>query len=158
MTRLQDELQQRRPFRNLEEEATLNLFRTVSLLEGLSTAFLRDHGLTPSQYNVLRILRGAGDAGLGRNEIGERMIDRAPDITRMLDRMEQAGLVHRERSTTDRRCVPTVLTAEGRAIVDALDQPNADIQHAYLGHLSQEQLLTLIETLTQIRERIPIDR
>lgn len=154
MSPLQDELQQRRPFRSLEEEAALNLARTMSLLEDQSVAFLRDHGLTPSQYNVLRILRGAGDEGLGRNEIGERMISRAPDITRLLDRMEAAGLVHRQRSTTDRRCVPTVITEKGRALVDALDKPNADMQHAHFGHLTAGQLHTLIETLTQIRERI----
>ncbi|GGO38873.1 MarR family winged helix-turn-helix transcriptional regulator [Deinococcus humi] len=152
MTSLLDELQQRRPFRSREEEAALNLFRTVSLIEEVTSDFLRQHDLTSSQYNVLRILRGAGEAGLGRNEIGERMIKRAPDITRLLDRMEAAGLVHRQRSTTDRRCVPTVLTDKGRALVDALDEPNAAMQHAQFGHLSEGQLLTLIETLTQIRE------
>ena len=154
MTSLRDELQQRRPFRSLEEEAALNLFRTVSLIEEGTNDFLREHGLTPSQYNVLRILRGAGETGLGRNEIGERMLKRAPDITRLLNRMEAAGLVHRQRSTTDRRCVPTVLTDKGHALVDALDRPNAELQHAQFGHLSEGQLLTLIETLTQIRERM----
>ncbi|MFC4640407.1 MarR family winged helix-turn-helix transcriptional regulator [Deinococcus hohokamensis] len=156
MNPLLDELKQRTPFRSLEEEAALNLARTVTLLEDRGAEFLREHGLTTSQYNVLRILRGAGDAGLGRNEIGERMLSRAPDITRLLDRMEAAGLVKRERSTTDRRCVPTVLTEQGRALVDALDEPMAANQHAHFGHLSQGQLLTLIETLTQIRDRLTV--
>ncbi|UBV45425.1 MarR family transcriptional regulator (plasmid) [Deinococcus taeanensis] len=154
MTPLRDEIQQRRPFRSLEEEAALNLFRTVSVIEEVMSDFLREHGLTPSQYNILRILRGAGDAGLGRNEIGERMLKRAPDMTRLLDRMEAAGLVLRQRSTTDRRCVPTLLTEKGRALVDALDKPNAALQDAQFAHLSHGQLLTLIETLTQIRERL----
>ncbi|SMB82669.1 MarR family winged helix-turn-helix transcriptional regulator [Deinococcus hopiensis] len=158
MGSLQDELQQRRPFRSLEEEAALNLMRTVSLLDERGTELMRQYGLTLSQYNVLRILRGAGEAGLGRNQIGDRMITRAPDITRLLDRMEAAGLVHRVRSTADRRCVPTLLTDKGRALVDALDGPSAALQHANFGHLSQGQLITLIETLTQIRGHLPAGR
>ena len=94
------------------------------------------------------------DRPTDRNEIGERMISRASDITRLLDRMEAAGLVRRERSTVDRRCVPSVLAAQGRALVDALDKPNAALQHAHSGHLSQGQLITLIETLTRIRDQL----
>lgn len=151
---LRDEIHQQRPFRSLEEEAGLNLLRTAQLLADQGEAFYREYGLNPTQYNVLRILRGAGDAGLGRNEIRDRLLTRMPDVTRLLDRMEEAGLVRRERSATDRRCVPTVLTEQGRALVDALDEPVADMQQRRFGHLTPGQLHTLIEILTQVRSRI----
>lgn len=153
-TTLREEIQQSKPFRSLEEEVSLNLFRTVQLLDETSMQLFRQHGLTPTQYNVLRILRGAGDTGLGRNDIRDRLLDRMPDVTRLLDKMEEAGLVRRERSTTDRRCVPTLLTKRGKALVDELDAPVATMQHEQLGHLTPGQLHTLIETLTQIRSRL----
>ncbi len=156
-TTLQQEIQQSKPFRSLEEEASLNLFRTVQLLADTNMQLMRQHGLTPTQYNVLRILRGAGDTGLGRNDIRDRLLDRMPDVTRLLDKMEEAGLVRRERSTTDRRCVPTLLTEKGKALVDELDAPVAAMQHEQFGHLTPGQLHTLIETLTQIRSRLAPD-
>ncbi|SMB97177.1 MarR family winged helix-turn-helix transcriptional regulator [Deinococcus hopiensis] len=152
---LRDEIKQHRPFRSLEEEAGLNLLRTTRLLLDRSEAFYREHGLTPTQYNVLRILRGAGDGGLGRNEIRERLLDRMPDVTRLLDKMEDMGLVKRLRSTTDRRCVPTTLTDKGRDLVNALDDPVAAMQREQFGHLTPGQLHSLIETLTLIRARLP---
>ncbi|WP_245588605.1 MarR family winged helix-turn-helix transcriptional regulator [Deinococcus pimensis] len=151
---LRDDIRQRRPFRSLEEEAALNLFRTAQLLGDANEAFYRAHGLTPTQYNVLRILRGAGAEGLGRNEIRERLLTRMPDVTRLLDRMEDQGLVVRARSTTDRRCVPTSLTEKGRALVDRLDEPVAALQHAQFGHLTPGQLHTLIEIMTSIRAEL----
>jgi DNA-binding MarR family transcriptional regulator len=151
---LRDEIQQQRPFRSLEEEAALNLYRTTQLLADMAETFHRQHGLTPTQYNVLRILRGAGSEGLGRNEIRERLLNRMPDVTRLLDKMEEAGLVWRERSTSDRRCVPTVLTEKGRALVNELDEPVAAMQHEQFGHLTPGQLHSLVETLTQIRARL----
>ncbi|WP_045234945.1 MarR family winged helix-turn-helix transcriptional regulator [Deinococcus pimensis] len=152
---LREEIQQHRPFRSLEEEAALNLHRTTQLLLDQAEAFYREHGLTPTQYNVLRILRGAGAAGLGRNEIRERLISRMPDVTRLLDKMEDMGLVKRERSVSDRRCVPTILTQKGRELVDALDEPVAAMQREQFGHLTPGQLLSLIETLSLIRVRLP---
>ena len=152
---LRDEIQQPRPFRSLEEEAALNLHRTAQLLADRSEAKLREHGLAPNQYNILRILRGAGDGGLGRNEIRERLLSRMPDVTRLLDKMEDMGLVMRVRSTSDRRCVPTVLTEKGRALVDALDEPVAAMQHEQFGHLTPGQLHSLIEILTLIRAQLP---
>lgn len=156
-TTLREEIQQQRPFRSLEEEASLNLFRTVQMLADANMQLLHEHGLTPTQYNVLRILRGAGEGGLGRNDIRDRLLDRMPDVTRLLDKMEEAGLVRRERSTTDRRCVPTLLTEKGKALVDELDAPVAAMQHEQFGHLTPGQLHTLIETLTQIRSRLAPD-
>lgn len=153
-TSLREEIHQQRPFHSLEEEAALNLLRTAQVLADDSEALFRAHALSPTQYNVLRILRGAGDGGLGRNEIRERLITRMPDVTRLLDRMEDAGLVRRERSATDRRCVPTVLTGRGRELVDALDEPTDALQRKQFGHLSAGQLHSLIETLTQIRTHL----
>lgn len=151
---LREEIQQQRPFRSLEEDAALNLVRTARLLADVDEAFFRRHDLTPTQYNVLRILRGAGDAGLGRNEIRERLLSRMPDVTRLLDKMEEAGLVRRERSRSDRRCVPTVLTEKGKALVDALDEPVDALHAAQFGHLTTGQLHTLIETLTLLRSKL----
>lgn len=152
---LREEIHQGRPFRSLEEEAALNLYRTTQMLADLNEVFYRQHGLTLTQYNVLRILRGAGAEGLGRNEIRERLLSRMPDVTRLLDRMEEAGLVRRERSATDRRCVPTFLTEKGRTLVDELDEPVAALNQRQFGHLTPGQLHSLIETLTQIRLQLP---
>jgi DNA-binding MarR family transcriptional regulator len=149
-----DELQQQHFLQSLEEEAVLSLYRTSQLLLDLNEAFCREHGFTLTQYNVLRILRGAGDAGLGRNEIRERLVNRMPDVTRLLDKMEEAGLVRRERSAADRRYVPTVLTERGRALVNGMDGPVVELQRSHLGHLSPGQLHTLIETMTSIRSRL----
>ncbi|GAA3822086.1 MarR family transcriptional regulator [Deinococcus aetherius] len=151
---MREEIQQQRPFRSLEEEAALNLYRTTQLLDDQNDAFYRQYGLTSTQYNVLRILRGAGPEGLGRNDIRERLLSRMPDVTRLLDRMEEAGLVRRERSASDRRCVPTVLTGKGRSLVDELDEPVAALNQRQFGHLTPGQLYSLIETLTQIRSRL----
>jgi DNA-binding MarR family transcriptional regulator len=112
---------------------------------------LRPFGVSATQFNVLRILRGAGPDGLCRNEVRDRLVTRMPDVTRLLDRMEEAGLVNRVRSTSDRRQVRTQLTPRGREVVDALDAPVADEHHRRLGHLSAEQLRTLIDLLTAAR-------
>jgi DNA-binding MarR family transcriptional regulator len=110
-------------------------------------------GLSPTQYNVLRVLRGAGDDGLCRNEVRDRLITRMPDVTRLLDRMEEAGLVSRVRSTADRRLVTTTLTARGRALVDELDDDVARAHEQLLGHLDDAQLHSLIDLLSLARAR-----
>lgn len=150
----QHEPKQQRILFSLEEEAALSLYRTSQLLLDLDEAFCREHGITPSQYNVLRILRGAGEGGLGRNEIRERLVNRMPDVTRLLDKMEEAGLVRRERSLADRRYVPTVLTGQGLALVNKLDGPVIESHQSHLGHLSPGQLHSLIETLALIRAHL----
>src|SRR4051794_8759267 len=94
---LQSELKQTKPFRSLEEEAPLNIARTAAVLEHALAQALKPYDITPTQYNVLRILRGAGRDGLCRNEVGERLVTRVPDVTRLLDRMEEQGLLARER-------------------------------------------------------------
>src|SRR5215218_10993455 len=101
---LQDELKQRKPW-SLEEEAYLNISRTAAVLEHALVQALKPFDITPTQYNVLRILRGAGPDGLCRNEVGERLVRRVPDVTRLLDRMEDGGLIARRRGKDDRRYV-----------------------------------------------------
>lgn len=149
---LREEIHQTRPFRSLQEEAFLNIGRTATVLQDAFEQMLRPYGISATQYNVLRMLRGAEPAGLCRNEVRDRLLTRMPDVTRLLDRMEAAGLVKRERSTSDRRLVSTRLTERGRQLVDSLDAPAADEQAIRLGHLSEAQLRTLIKLLTLARE------
>ena len=151
-TELLDELRQRKPFASLAQEAHLNLGRTQAVLEEGLDRVLKPHGVSATQYNVLRILRGAAPGGLCRNEIGDRLLTRMPDVTRLLDRMEQAGLVTRTRDTTDRRLVTTHLTTRGRKLVDSLDEPIAREHERALGHLGDEKLRTLVQLLTRVRQ------
>src|SRR5262245_35279455 len=104
---LQVELKQTKPFRSVRQEAYLSIQRTAALLEHAFEAGLKPHGITATQYNVLRILRGAEPEGLCRNEIGERLVRKVPDVTRLLDRLEEARLIARNRGGADRRFVVT---------------------------------------------------
>jgi DNA-binding MarR family transcriptional regulator len=110
--------------------------------------------VTPTQYNVLRILRGAGDAGLCRNEVRDRMVAPVPDATRLLDRLEAAGLIRRERSVEDRRVVTTRISAEGLRLLEALDEPVQTLHRAHFGHLSGEELDILIQLLDRVRAAV----
>ena len=107
---LKQELKQEKPFRSIHQEAELNLARTANLLSDNFERLVKPYGITGTQYNVLRILRGAEPNGLCRNEVSGRLLNRMPDATRLLDRMEEAGLVTRARSTEDRRLVTTRIT------------------------------------------------
>lgn len=148
---LRDELRQTRPFQSLEQEAHLNLMRTAAVLTDRFELMLKPAGITPQQFNVLRILRGAGPDGLCRNELRDRMLTRMPDMTRLLDRMEEAGLVTRERGDRDRRLVRTHITPRGLEILAALDDQVVAEHRQSLGHLTEDQLRTLIALLTLAR-------
>ena len=150
-TDLLEELHQRKPFSSLAQEAHLNVSRTQALLQEGLEQVLKPYGLSGTQYNVLRILRGADPRGLCRNEVRDRLLTRMPDVTRLLDRMEEAGLVTRERDTMDRRLVTTRLTERGRELVDALDGPVAEEHERRLGHLGEERLRVLVRLLTLVR-------
>lgn len=150
-TTLRDELRQAKPFKSLREEAFLSIARTEAATRERLERVLAPHGLSMTQYNVLRILRGAGPNGLCRNEIGERLISRMPDVSRLLDRMQAAELVRRVRSTEDRRLVSTTLTSKGRALVDELDDDVAKAQEQQLVHMTKTQLRTLIDLLSLAR-------
>lgn len=148
---LRSELRQQKPFGSLAHEAFLSLARTEALLREDIERLLEPHELTLAQYNVLRVLRGAESAGLCRNEIRDRLITRMPDVSRLLDRMEAAGLIHRVRSTEDRRQVNTTLTTRGRKLVDQLDAPMAREHERQFKQLDANQLKSLIDLLTLAR-------
>jgi len=151
--RLREEIKQQRPFQSLEQEALLNVLRTADVLMQRLTAVLKPFKLSHSQYNVLRILRGAGPDGLACREISERMISRDPDITRLLDRLEARGLVARTRDQQDRRVVMACITPEGLRLLEALDEPIAEVDRQPLQHLGEQRLRTLIELLELARQR-----
>lgn len=149
---LQSELKQRAPFRSLEEEAHLSIIRTADLLTRALAITLKERGLTQTQYNVLRILRGAGAEGLPSGEVAERMITREPDITRLLDRMEARGWVHRRKDQEDRRITRAWITLAGRELADQLDAPVAQMQKHCLGALGEAKLAELSDLLGSVRE------
>lgn len=151
---LRAELQQRTPFQSLQQEAHLNLVRTHALLQDAFDELFKPYGLSSTQYNVLRILRGAEPGGLCRNELRDRLVTRMPDVTRLLDRMEDLGLVKRERDTNDRRMVTTLLTKQGRRLVADLDDVVAAEHQRTLGHLNKTQLGALVELLSLARENL----
>lgn len=150
-SRLQDELKQSRPWDSLQEEVILNIARTYAVVEHALAQVLKPFGITPTQYNVLRILRGAGDLGLCRHEVGERLIRPVPDVTRLLDRMEEMGLITRRRGESDRRFVTTVITAQGLTVLGELDAPILGFHRARLAHLSEDQMRAAIELLEDVR-------
>lgn len=151
-TRLQDEIRQSRPFATPEQEALLSIERTAAVLGHQLAEMFKPFGVTPTQYNVLRILRGAGEPGLCRNEVRDRLVSQVPDVTRLLDRMEEVGLVERERDAEDRRLVNTRITRKGLKLLDELDGPVTEFHRRQLGHMGREKLRTLIELLALARE------
>lgn len=152
VTTLRDEIKQTKPFESLEQEAQLNIIRTGSVLLDDVEQFLKPYGVTATQYNVLRILRGADPVGLCRNELRDRMLTRMPDVTRLLDRMEEVGLVARARENEDRRMVRTRITAAGMKILDDVNEVAQQEQKRRFDALTQTQLNTLIELLTIVRQ------
>ena len=152
-SKLRAEIRQERPFRSPEQEAFLNLHRTSDLLMSRMAAVLDKQGVSPTQYNVLRILRGADDpAGLPCGAIAERMITRDPDITRLLDRLERQGLITRARDTRDRRVVLARITDKGLRILALLDDPVDRELKRQLSHLGPQKLAQLIDLLELVRE------
>ena len=148
---LRDELKMARPFRSVEEEALLSIARTAALIEHAGAEAFKPFSLTTTQYNVLRILRGAGGEGLCRNEVGERLVTKVPDVTRLLDRMEAAGLVIRERGGQDRRFVATRITDKGLKLLEKIDKELPAMHTRQLGNVSQKRLRDLIGILEEIR-------
>jgi len=136
-----------------EEAAFLDLLRTADILTRGALPVLKAEDLSLTQYNVLRILRGARE-GLPCGEIASRMITRDPDITRLLDRMEKRGLISRARESRDRRMVMARITPEGLKLVDRLDEPVQKIHRKHLGHLGKDQLRALGELLAAARARV----
>jgi MarR family 2-MHQ and catechol resistance regulon transcriptional repressor len=151
--RLRDEIKQSKPFKSLEQEAMLSIARTDSVLGYSIVEALKPFGVTPTQYNVLRILRGARPNGLCREDIRTRLVAQVPDVTRLLDRMEQAGLVGRQRDSADRRLVTTKITAEGLRLLERLDSPLEQAHRQQLGHMNRKELQSLISLLAKARQK-----
>ena len=154
-TGLKLEIVQDPPFASVEEEALLNLMRTSDTLHRAFHQKTRKWGITSTQYNVLRILRGAGPCGRTCGEIGERLIAREPDVTRLLERLEKAGLLARTRDTADRRVVVTRITAAGLKLLSELDKPMRELDGLLkpIGEKKIEKMLKLLDELrTLVRE------
>jgi DNA-binding MarR family transcriptional regulator len=151
---LQAEIKQTKPFKNLEEEAYLNLLRTADALVRKEVELLKEYGLSPTQYNALRILRGAGDEGVTCGEMSDRMLTKDPDVTRLIDRLEGRGLITRSRSSEDRRVVQTKISKAGLDLLAELDAPCVTSIKALLGHLTEAQLRMLIELLELARAKV----
>jgi DNA-binding MarR family transcriptional regulator len=149
--KLQREIKKKRPFESPEQEAALNVVRTSDQLQIRFARLLREHGLTPSQYNILRILRGEGKP-LPILEIASRTITVVPGITGLIDRLEQARFVSRLRCEKDRRVIYVALTDHGTKTLAALDEPLVALHRKLLGHLSQVELKELIRLLEKVRE------
>ncbi len=141
----------RAPQTHLEEQVFVNVMRTADALARGGEALLKPTGLSATQYNVLRILRGAGTQGLACREVGCRMISRDPDITRLLDRMESRGLIARAREEQDRRVVKTRITAEGLRVLAELDAPVQEFHRRQLHHLQPKELRQLSRLLERAR-------
>ncbi|MEM7475151.1 MAG: MarR family transcriptional regulator [Planctomycetota bacterium] len=150
---LQSQLKKQQPFEVPQEELNLNVQRTCSVLIGPFHKLLKQHKLSLPLYNILRILRGSG-CGLPCSEIGDRMVTRESDVTRLLDRLEKLGCVRRERAIEDRRVVNIVLTPAGKKLVDKLDEPIIELHRETLGHLSKREMADLNRLLMKARAAI----
>lgn len=148
---IRDEIRQRRPFRSLGHQAVVALLRTADVVRQSYGVVVEPHGLTLQQYNVLRILRGAAGEGLPTLEIVERMVERAPGITRLLDRLERKGLVRRQRCAVDRRQVLCWPTAAALELLAALDSPVDAADHGAVAALSQRARRELVRLLDAVR-------
>ena len=147
------EIKKAKPFESPQQEAFLNLARTFDVLAGeMAGSVFKPAGLSPVQYNVLRILRGAGGS-LACGEIADRMITREPDMTRLLDRLEKRGWVSRGRETSDRRVVSVRITDAGLKVLKELDPKVSAAHRKQLGHMSDAELKQLITLLEKARAR-----
>lgn len=139
----------------LEERIAVLILRAADFLGQLGEQLFKLHGLTSTQYNVLRILRGAGPEGLPCKSVGCRMISHDPDMTRLLDRMEKRGLIERERQKDDRRVVKARITPAGLEILKKLDNPVRDAHKKHFAHISTTKLRLLEELLEECQKPAP---
>jgi DNA-binding MarR family transcriptional regulator len=142
-----------KPRRTLEQTVFLQLQKTADDLMAEFAVLIKPHDLSPEQYNVLRILRAAGDAGLASGKITERMLTREPDMTRLLDRLEKRNLIRRDRDKSDRRIVRAVIMADGLKLLATLDESILELHHRQLRHLDRDKLKSLSDLLESARHR-----
>jgi DNA-binding MarR family transcriptional regulator len=150
--KLAKEIHKERPFDCLEQEVSLNILRTADFLVRGLEELLKRYGLSVVQFNVLRILRGAGERGMACKTIAEHMITRDPDVTRLLDRLAARGLLTRTRDTQDRRVVASRITDAGLAILKELDEPVIAFHRAQLAHVKKEQMQATVDLMEVIRK------
>ena len=151
---VQDSIKQERPFRTRSDEAMVGLLLTVEAVKRPFHELMAEHGeLTQQQYNVLRILRGAGAKGIPTLDIGARMIERTPGITRLIDRLAAKELVERDRSATDRRQVICRISTAGKALLKKLDRPVEALNKTATAGLSERELGELIRLLNKVRHQ-----
>jgi DNA-binding MarR family transcriptional regulator len=148
---LQAELRQRKPFQSPAHEAVVGLLRTADLIRRHATAVVEPHGITLQQFNVLRILRGAGDAGLPTLEVADRMVEQTPGVTRLLDRLEAKELVRRQRCPKDRRQHLCWITPKGLAVLEKIDALAARSREDSMKGLRHKERVTFIRLLDAIR-------
>lgn len=152
--RLRDELRQTRAFRSEAQEATIAILRTAEVVRRHLTAVIEPHGITLQQFNVLRILRGTHPAPLPTLEIANRLIERTPGVTRLLDRLEEKGLVRRDRWREDRRLVHCSITPAGLALLEALDESADRADEAPMRELDAGEVSTLVRLLERVRAQV----
>jgi DNA-binding MarR family transcriptional regulator len=153
-SRLQAELKQTKPFPRRSSEALLSVLRTAALLEHQLNEALRPYGITELQYNVLRILRGAGPDGRCGREISERLVSKVPDVSRLLERMEGMQLLRRERDATDRRHVTARIAPRGLRVLKEATAALDEFERERFGHLDPERLQHLIDGLADLRDAL----
>ena len=149
--RLKDSIGKRGAFDSLEQEVFLTLLHTADALGRPFDELFRGAGLSPTQYNVLRILRGAGRDGLACSQIGGRMITRDPDMTRMLDRLQKRRLITRKRQSDDRRVVKAFVTSQGLTLLVKLDEPVRRLHVDQFAHVNRQRLQMLLDLLHEVR-------
>jgi len=153
VTTIREELKQNKPFARKSEEVAVSLMRTAELMRRYIEGVIEREGdITGQQYNVLRILRGAGERGLPTLDIIDRLVEETPGITRLIDRLETKGFVTRERCKTDRRQVFCRITKNGLTLLDRLDGPLAEAQDAALSTLKKKELSQLLDLLDSARD------
>ena len=150
-TPLQREIRQRRPFPSVAQEGVVSVMRTADLLRRRMAALVEPHGITVQQFNVLRILRGGGPEGLPTLEVGARMVEETPGITRLLDRLESKGLVRRQRCPKDRRQHLCWITKEGLDLLASLDEPVVTHSQEMLNGLTRQEQSELVRLLERVR-------
>ncbi len=148
-----EEIYQTKPFPTIEEELLVSLLRTTDVLNARFEQMIRPFYISMTQYNVLRILRGAGPDGRTCGEIGERMIAREPDVTRLLERMEKSGLIKRTRDTADRRVVVTRITSAGLKLLEEIDPKLREID-GLLKPMGERKLESMLKLLDELREHV----
>lgn len=148
---LQGELKQRKPFLRVTAEALASVLRTAAILEHQMNEALKPYGITHTQYNVLRILRGAGAEGLCGREVAQRMVSRVPDVSRLLDRMEETGLLSRERDPGDRRHVTARITRKGLTMLEQTTPALEVVERTRFGQVPAGQVQHLVELLASVR-------